>query len=205
MAIATLIRAALAASPIVPVMTVRDIDAAVSTAEALIRGGLTNLEVTLRTPEALDAISALRAAFPEAVIGAGTITEPQHVQAAADAGAQFLVSPGVNARLVPALLESGLPAMPGVATVSEAMSRADEGFEIVKLFPAQAVGGVKLLKSISAPLPHLTFMPTGGITAETAGDFLALENVIAVGGSWMLGGPDIFSAALAASKIKDQT
>ena len=185
------LKTALSAVPVVPVLTVERLEDAVPLASALGRGGLTVLEVTLRTEIALAAISAMREAEPDLLIGAGTITKTEHVSAAIDAGAQFLVSPGVSPELADAMLASEVPALPGTATASEAMSRAAEGFEILKLFPAVPAGGLALLKSLSAPLPDISFMPTGGINATSAPDFLALPNVLAVGGSWMVDKTDV--------------
>jgi 2-dehydro-3-deoxyphosphogluconate aldolase/(4S)-4-hydroxy-2-oxoglutarate aldolase len=141
--------------------------------------------VTLRTPAALDAVRAIAAEVPGAIPGVGTITTPADIAAALKAGAKFLVSPGTPADLARALAEAGVPAMPGCATVSEAMSLAAMGFPVLKFFPAEASGGVSWLKAVAAPLPELRFCPTGGIGATNAADYLALSNVIAVGGSWV--------------------
>lgn len=193
---------ALSTAPIVPVITIERAEDAVPLAEALARGGLTVLEVTLRTGESLTAIREMRKALPDIIVGAGTVTTPAHVQLALEAGAQFLVSPGVSPGLLPDLLGAGVPVLPGVATASEVMARTEEGFEIVKLFPAVPIGGLALLKSMAAPLPHIRFMPTGGITEASAPDFLALPNVVAVGGSWMVDKADLDAGNWAAVEAK---
>ncbi len=193
---------ALSIAPVVPVITIERAEDAVPLAGALARGGLTVLEVTLRTRNSLEAIREMRKALPEIMVGAGTVTTSAHVQLALEAGAQFLVSPGVSPGLLPELLAAGVPVLPGVATASEAMARTEEGFEIVKLFPAVPIGGLALLKSIAAPLPHIRFMPTGGITEAAAPDFLALPNVVAVGGSWMVDKADLDAADWGAVEAK---
>lgn len=191
MVISTQISTALERAPIVPVITIERLQDAAPLARALAAGGLTVLEVTLRTEAGLAAISAMKAAVPDIIVGAGTICAPDDVERAVDAGSDFLVSPGVTPALSNAMLASDVLSIPGTSTASEAMSRASEGFEILKLFPAVPVGGLALLKSLAGPLPGLKFMPTGGIKDTTAADFLALPNVIAVGGSWMVTKEDI--------------
>ncbi len=191
MATYALLKAALMEAPIVPVITIDELKDAVPLAGALYAGGFTVLEVTLRTPAALDALAAMKDAYPDLIIGAGTICQPEDVHRAVSAGSDFLVSPGTSPALTSALLGAGVPAIPGTATASEAMSRAADGFKLLKLFPAVPVGGLALLKSLNAPLPDIHFMPTGGIREDTAPDFLALPNVIAVGGSWMVNKTDI--------------
>lgn len=193
---------ALSSAPIVPVITIDRVADARPVAEALGAAGLTALEITLRTPVALEALTAMKTAAPGMIIGAGTIVTPDDASSAVNAGADFLVSPGVSPNLVPALLETGVPALPGTATASEAMARVSEGFDILKLFPAVPVGGLALLKSLNAPLPGIKFMPTGGISAETAPDFLALPNVIAIGGSWMVSKVDIDAGNWSAIEAK---
>lgn len=178
-------RSRLRTARIVPVLTIDRIEDAEPMALALKAGGLAALEVTLRTPAALEAIAVMKAATPDLLVGAGTILSEGDIDAALLAGADFLVSPGASPSLIAALLDRDTISIPGVATPTEAMTRFDEGFDILKLFPAVPVGGVKLLKSIAGPMPHLDFMPTGGISAETAPDFLALPSVVAVGGSWL--------------------
>ena len=173
-------------APVIPVLTVRDVADGVAQARALVAGGLPAIEVTLRTPAALAAIAEIARSVPGAHVGAGTIVDPAQIQAAVDAGARFLVSPGTSPALAKAAAEAPIPFLPGVATPSEAMTLRALGFRALKLFPAEAVGGAKLLASIFAPLPDLVFCPTGGIDAAKAPSYLALGNVLCVGGSWML-------------------
>ncbi|MGA8009549.1 MAG: bifunctional 4-hydroxy-2-oxoglutarate aldolase/2-dehydro-3-deoxy-phosphogluconate aldolase [Thiomonas sp.] len=166
---------------------------AVDLAAALVAGGIRTLEVTLRTPAAYDAIRQIRDHVPGAIVGAGTVLSPTDWQRAQDAGALFGISPGLSPSLLAAVRNSALPFVPGVATASEAMTALDAGFNAMKLFPAEAVGGRALLKSLSGPLPQILFCPTGGISLANAPGYLALPNVGCVGGSWLV--PD---AALAA-------
>jgi 2-dehydro-3-deoxyphosphogluconate aldolase/(4S)-4-hydroxy-2-oxoglutarate aldolase len=173
-------------APVIPVLTVRDAEDGVAQAKALVAGGLLAIEVTLRTPGALAAIAAIAARVPGATVGAGTITNPEQIDAAVKAGARFLVSPGASPRLAQAAAQAPIPFLPGVATASEALTLMDLGFRAMKLFPAEAVGGAKLLASLAAPLPDLKFCPTGGIDLAKAPSYLALPNVVCVGGSWML-------------------
>jgi 2-dehydro-3-deoxyphosphogluconate aldolase/(4S)-4-hydroxy-2-oxoglutarate aldolase len=173
-------------APVIPVLTVRDVEDGVAQARALVAGGLPAIEVTLRTPAALDAIAAIAKQVPGAHVGAGTIVEARQIGEAVAAGATFLVSPGASPRLAEAAASAPIPFLPGVATPSEAIALRDLGFRALKLFPAEAVGGAKLLASLSAPLPDLVFCPTGGIDLARAPSYLALPNVICVGGSWML-------------------
>ncbi len=173
-------------APVIPVLTVRDAEDGVAQATALVAGGLTAIEVTLRTPGAIAAIKAIAARVPGATVGAGTITRPEQIDEAVAAGARFLVSPGASPRLAQAAAQAPVPFLPGVATVSEALALMDLGIRAMKLFPAEAVGGVKLLSSIAAPLPDIKFCPTGGIDLAKAPSYLALPNVVCVGGSWML-------------------
>ncbi|PSL56389.1 2-dehydro-3-deoxyphosphogluconate aldolase/(4S)-4-hydroxy-2-oxoglutarate aldolase [Saccharothrix carnea] len=175
----------LALSPVIPVVVVDDAAHAVPLAEALLRGGVRVIELTLRTPAALAAIERVAAEVPGIVIGAGTVTAPEHAEQAAKAGAAFLVTPGSTDRVLDAAEDTGLPFLPGAATVSEAMRLAERGLTSLKFFPAEAAGGVDYLKSIGGPLPGLRFCPTGGITPATAPDYLALPNVGCVGGSWL--------------------
>jgi 2-dehydro-3-deoxyphosphogluconate aldolase/(4S)-4-hydroxy-2-oxoglutarate aldolase len=172
-------------SPVIPVVVVDDADHAVPLAEALLRGGVGVIELTLRTPAALAAIERIAAEVPQIVIGAGTVTAPEHAEQAAKAGAAFLVTPGSTDRVLNAAEDTGLPILPGAATVSEAMRLAERGLTALKFFPAEAAGGSDYLKSIGGPLPHLRFCPTGGITPESAPRYLALRNVGCVGGSWL--------------------
>lgn len=172
--------------PVIPVLTIARASDAVALARALVAGGLPVLEVTLRTPEALAAIAAIAREVPEAVVGAGTVTRPDDVAAALAAGARYLVTPGTPAALAAALVAAPVPAVPGCATVSEALTLTGLGFRLLKFFPAAASGGVAWLKAVGAPLPQARFCPTGGIDARNAADYLALPNVPAVGGSWVV-------------------
>ena len=172
-------------SPVMPVIVVNDAAVAVDLARALVAGGIRTLEITLRTKAALAAMRRIRDEVPDALVGAGTVRTRAHLEAALDAGAQFGLSPGLTPELAAAARASGVPFIPGVATASEAMRAHDEGFDILKLFPAEAVGGIKLLKALAGPLPELRFCPTGGIDASNAANYLALPNVLAVGGSWL--------------------
>jgi len=171
--------------PVIPVVVVDELDHAVPVARALAAGGLPVVELTLRTPVALDAIRAIVAEVPNVTIGAGTVTTPEQAKLAAEAGAQFLVSPGATPTLVDAMGSTGLPFLPGTATVSEVLRAIELGCTDLKLFPAEVVGGVGLLKAIGSVLPQARFCPTGGITAETAPAYRALPNVACVGGSWL--------------------
>lgn len=171
--------------PVMPVVVVRHAERAVPTARALLAGGVTAMELTLRTPVALDAIRRVAAEVPEMLVGAGTVRSPEDTKLAVEAGARFLVSPGSTPALVDSMADSGLPFLPGVATVSEAMGLLERGITEMKLFPAEAVGGRALLKSMHGPLPEARFCPTGGIRASTAASYLELPNVGCVGGSWL--------------------
>lgn len=173
-------------SPVIPVMQVADAADAFAQAAALIAGGLSVLEITLRTPAAMKAIEALSRAFPEAMIGAGTITDAGQMDAAVEAGAAFLVSPGMTRRLLKSARNSPVPFLPGVATATEAMTLYERGFRCMKFFPAEPAGGAKYLSSLGGPLPELVFCPTGGVDPEKAKAYLALKNVACVGGSWMV-------------------
>jgi 2-dehydro-3-deoxyphosphogluconate aldolase / (4S)-4-hydroxy-2-oxoglutarate aldolase len=169
---------------VIPVIAIDDPDTAVPLARALVAGGIRVLEVTLRTAHGLDAIRAM-AQVEGAIIGVGTLTQPEEFAAARDAGAVFGVSPGLTATLIDAAKKSGLPLLPGVMTPSEVMAAREAGFRQLKLFPAVPAGGVGMLSAIAGPLPDVTFCPTGGISIETAPQFLALKNVACVGGSWL--------------------
>jgi len=171
--------------PVVPVVVVDDLAHAVPVARALVAGGLPVIELTLRTPVALDAIRAIASEVPEILIGAGTIVTPGQAKEARDAGAQFLVSPGSTPTLLGAMADTGLPFLPGTATVSEVLAVLEAGYNELKFFPAEASGGAAFLKSIAAPVPAARFCPTGGITAASAASYLALPNVGCVGGSWL--------------------
>jgi len=171
---------------ILPVITAHSIDQGRRIAEALLRGGLTTLELTLRTPAALEVLAALKRERPELVIGAGTIINPQQIHSAIDAGADFLVTPGTPPALAEALADAAVPVVPGGATPSEFMALLARGFRVCKLFPASAVGGLAMLKGLAGPLAEMKFCPTGGIGEATAADYLAQPNVLCIGGSWML-------------------
>ncbi len=171
-------------APIVPVLVVDDAATARPLAEALVAGGLPALEVTLRTPAALDAIRAM-ADVPGGVVGAGTLVTPDDVRAAKEAGAQFGVSPGATDALIAACEAEGLPLLPGAATASEAMALLEQGYDMLKFFPAEASGGAPALKAIGAPLPQIKFCPTGGVSPANARDYLSLSNVVCAGGSWV--------------------
>jgi 2-dehydro-3-deoxyphosphogluconate aldolase/(4S)-4-hydroxy-2-oxoglutarate aldolase len=173
-------------SPVIPVLTLRGPDDGLRLARALAAGGLSVLEVTLRTPGALAALAAIRKDRPDIVLGAGTITDPAQIAAAVAAGAAFLVSPGMTATLLAAAVEAPVPFLPGAATASEAMTLRARGFRALKFFPAEAAGGTNYLASLAGPLADLTFCPTGGIDAARARQYLALANVACVGGSWMV-------------------
>jgi len=175
----------LANVPVVPVLTIESVEQAVPLVRALCEGGLPAIEVTLRTPVALEAIKTIAVKVPEAIVGAGTIRSAANIDAAIKAGARFLVTPGTTADLAAALAQASVPSLPGCATVSEALALAAFGFKALKFFPAEASGGVAFLKSVSAPLPDLRFCPTGGIDMSNAPAYLALPNVFAVGGSWV--------------------
>jgi 2-dehydro-3-deoxyphosphogluconate aldolase / (4S)-4-hydroxy-2-oxoglutarate aldolase len=176
----------MALAPVIPVLTVSSVEDGLAQAKALAAGGLYAIEVTLRTPSALSAIKAIAQEVPDAVVGAGTIVSADQIDEAVAAGAKFLVSPGASPQLAKAAAASPVPFLPGCATASEAMALRDLGFRALKLFPAEAVGGAKLLASLAAPLPDLRFCPTGGIDLAKAPDYLKLPNVACVGGSWML-------------------
>jgi 2-dehydro-3-deoxyphosphogluconate aldolase/(4S)-4-hydroxy-2-oxoglutarate aldolase len=178
-------RSVLDLARVVPVVVLEQVEHAVPVARALVEGGLPVIELTLRTPAALEAIRAIAAEVPEIAVGAGTVVTPGQVAAAASAGAQFLVSPGTTPGLLSVLAGSGLPFLPGTATASEVMAVLEAGFTDMKLFPAVASGGVDFLRSVAGPLPAARFCPTGGITPATAASYLGLPNVGCVGGSWL--------------------
>ncbi|MGW2699241.1 bifunctional 4-hydroxy-2-oxoglutarate aldolase/2-dehydro-3-deoxy-phosphogluconate aldolase [Streptomyces sp. NPDC001340] len=173
-------------APVVPVAVIEDAADAVPLARALMAGGLPAIEVTLRTPAALDAIRAIAGEVPDAVVGAGTVIVPEQVGACVAAGARFLVSPGWTDALLTAMRASGVPFLPGVSTTSEVVALLERGVREMKFFPAQAAGGTAYLKSLAGPLPQARFCPTGGIGPATAPEYLSLPNVGCVGGSWMV-------------------
>jgi len=172
--------------PVIPVLEFASVDEALHVCEALVAGGLPVLEITLRTPVALDAIRAVAAALPQACVGAGTVLNAGQLKAVREAGAQFAVSPGLTPALAVAAQGEGIALLPGVATASEAMAALEAGFSFLKFFPAEAAGGVPMLKSLYGPFGQLRFCPTGGINAVKAQDYLALPNVVCVGGSWVV-------------------
>jgi 2-dehydro-3-deoxyphosphogluconate aldolase/(4S)-4-hydroxy-2-oxoglutarate aldolase len=176
----------MALAPVIPVLTVTSIEDGLGQARALVAGGLYAIEVTLRTQSALAAIAAIAREIPDAVVGAGTITAPGQIGEAVAAGARFLVSPGATPALAEAAAGAPVPFLPGCSTASEAMALRELGFRALKLFPAEAVGGARLIASLAAPLPDLRFCPTGGIDFAKAPDYLKLPNVACIGGSWML-------------------
>ena len=171
-------------APVIPVLVIEDARIAADLARALVAGGLPALEVTLRTPAALDTIREM-ASVDGGVVGAGTLLTPDDVAAAKNAGALFGVSPGATDRLLDAAEEADLPLLPGAATASEAMRLLERGYSVQKFFPAEASGGAPALSAIAGPLPQIRFCPTGGITRATAPDYLSLSNTICVGGSWV--------------------
>jgi len=173
-------------SPVMPVMVINQIEHAVPLARALVDGGLKVLEITLRTPVALECIRRIKAEVPGAIVGAGTIINTQTLDQAIAAGAEFIVSPGVTPSLLDAALSSGVPTLPGVITPSEVMRLLEKGITAMKFFPAEAAGGIPMLKSIGGPLPQVTFCPTGGVNPKNAPEYLALSNVACVGGSWLV-------------------
>jgi 2-dehydro-3-deoxyphosphogluconate aldolase / (4S)-4-hydroxy-2-oxoglutarate aldolase len=174
----------IAKAPVIPVLTIERAADAVPLARALAAGGLPVVEVTLRTRAALDAVRAIVAEVPDCIVGVGTVTRGADIPAALSAGAKYLVSPGTPPALAAALAEAPVPVVPGCATVSEAMALMERGFSLLKFFPAEQSGGIAWLKGVAAPLPGVKFCPTGGIDMRNAGAYLALANVISVGGSW---------------------
>lgn len=172
-------------APVIPVLQVDRVDQAVPLARALTEGGLAVLEVTLRTPAALDAVSAMVASVPEAIVGLGTVTRGEEFDRARDAGARFVVSPGVTPSLLDAAVRTGMPFLPGAVTASEILLSLEAGRQYLKFFPAQSSGGVAALKALYGPFPDVVFCPTGGIRPENYLDYLSLPNVLCVGGSWL--------------------
>ena len=172
-------------SPVIPVVVLDDPDAAAPLARALVDGGIGIIELTLRTPRALECARIIAAEVPEIVLGIGTVLSAADLEAAVGAGAQFLVSPGSTPGVLAAAADADVPLLPGVSSVTEAMALAEAGYRDLKFFPAQQAGGAPFLKALASPLPHLRFCPTGGIGIDTAPDYLALPNVVCVGGSWL--------------------
>lgn len=179
------VKAVLAASPLVPVIAIRELEDAVPLCRALVDGGITVLEITLRTEHGLESIRRVREAIPEAWVGAGTVTSIKQYRQVEAAGAQFVITPGVTEAILEFGLTSEVPLLPGVASASELMLGYALGYREFKFFPAEVAGGMPALKAFSGPFGDVTFCPTGGITRETAKDYLALSNVQAVGGSWL--------------------
>jgi len=173
------------ACPVVPVLSVETVGQAAPLAEALARGGITVAEMTLRTPAGLAAIAAMKAAVPDLVVGAGTVLSAKDVNDCMEGGADFLVSPGTSPELLSAMAAAPVPALPGVATPSEAMAARALGLTHLKLFPAAVVGGLDMLKGMAGPLADLSFMPTGGVKPDNMADYLALPSVYGVGGTWI--------------------
>ncbi|MBY3222873.1 2-dehydro-3-deoxy-phosphogluconate aldolase [Rhizobium laguerreae] len=171
--------------PVVPVLIVDDAKMAVPLARALVAGGLKAIEITMRTPAALEAVRAVAAEVEGAEVGAGTILNVAHWEAAVEAGSKFIVSPGTTQELLDAAADSDVPLLPGAATASEVMALREEGYQVLKFFPAEQAGGAAYLKALSSPLAGTLFCPTGGISLKNANDYLSLPNVICVGGSWV--------------------
>jgi 2-dehydro-3-deoxyphosphogluconate aldolase/(4S)-4-hydroxy-2-oxoglutarate aldolase len=176
----------LGSTRVVPVITIQDADTAVPLAEALVAGGLQVLEITLRTGAGLESIRRIAAEVPGAVLGAGTVTTPQQLLDARNAGARFIVSPGCTDSLARAAADAGGVFLPGAVTASEVLALLEQGITMMKFFPAETSGGIAALKALGAPFPHVSFCPTGGIGLAAAPDYLALANVVCIGGSWMV-------------------
>ncbi|RUR98592.1 bifunctional 4-hydroxy-2-oxoglutarate aldolase/2-dehydro-3-deoxy-phosphogluconate aldolase [Pectobacterium polaris] len=176
----------LTTGPVVPVIVVNKLEHAVPMAKALVAGGVRVLELTLRTDCAIEAIRAIAKEVPEAIVGAGTVTNPEQLAAVVEAGAQFAISPGLTEPLLKAAMEGNIPLIPGISTVSELMLGMDYGLREFKFFPAEANGGVKALQAIGGPFAQIRFCPTGGITPNNYRDYLALKSVLCVGGSWLV-------------------
>lgn len=174
-----------AAGPVVPVLVIKDVEKAVPLAKALMAGGINVLEVTLRTPVALEVIKKIADEVPDAIVGAGTVTNAQQLKQVVEAGAKFAISPGLTGSLLKAGAEGTIPLIPGISSISDLMTAKDAGYDHLKFFPAEASGGVKAIKSIGGPFPDVAFCPTGGIGPGNYNDYLALPNVRCVGGSWL--------------------
>lgn len=190
-------------SPVIPVLVIEDAEMARPLAEALVAGGLRVLEVTMRTPAALDAIREMKQ-VPGAIVGAGTVVSTEQFEQVMDAGAEFIVSPGLTERLAAPIIESGVPYLPGIATAGDIMRGLDLGLEHFKFFPAETSGGIKALKALAAPFYQCKFCPTGGITEASAPDWLSFAPVLCVGGSWVTVGTlaEIEAKARAASALR---
>ena len=176
----------LTSGPVVPVIVINHLEQAVPLAKALVAGGVRVLEVTLRTACAIEAIRAIAREVPEAIVGAGTVINPEQLQQVTEAGAQFAISPGLTEPLLAAAAAGSIPLIPGISTVSELMLGMDYGLREFKFFPAEANGGVKALKAIAGPFPQVRFCPTGGISLVNYRDYLALNSVLCIGGSWLI-------------------
>ncbi len=174
-----------AQGPVVPVMVIKDLDRAVDLARALVAGGIRGLEITLRSAVAVAAIREIAQAVPEAVVGAGTVTSVEELATVSEAGAVFAISPGLTPELLDGANQGDIGLIPGIATVSELMTGLQRGYDHFKFFPAEAAGGISMLKAIAGPFPQVTFCPTGGISLGNYRDYLALGNVACVGGSWV--------------------
>ena len=174
------------AGPVVPVIVIQKIEQAVPLAQALLAGGVKVLEVTLRSEVAVDAIRRISREVPDAIVGAGTVASPEDLEAIAEAGAVFAISPGLTPTLLVAANQGPIALIPGISTASELMFGMEMGYTEFKFFPAEAAGGVQMLKSIGGPFPHITFCPTGGVSPKNYNDYLALANVACVGGSWIV-------------------
>lgn len=185
----SLIEAALRAAPVVPVMVIEDLHKAVPLAQALVKGGLPVLEITLRTVAALECIKAILAEVKGAIVGAGTVLNPHQLAQCEKLGCAFAVSPGSTPALLKAAETSSVPLLPGAVTATEAMTLLDHGYRFQKFFPAESSGGISALSSLAAPLPQVKFCPTGGITPALAPSYLKLSNVVTLGGSWMVPRP----------------
>ncbi|HTE46297.1 MAG TPA: bifunctional 4-hydroxy-2-oxoglutarate aldolase/2-dehydro-3-deoxy-phosphogluconate aldolase [Gemmatimonadaceae bacterium] len=195
--------ARLRAVRVVPVITIDDPVDALPLARALSDGGLSCAEITFRTPRAADALLRITSAMPDMLAGAGTVLTPAQAQLARDAGAQFVVAPGFNPRVVDYCLEHGIPVYPGIATPTEIEAALERGLATLKFFPAEPMGGLAFLKAIAAPFPDLSFMPTGGINAANIASYLAFNRVVACGGSWMA--PADWIAAKQFDRIRDES
>lgn len=191
-------------APVIPVIVIKDAGAAADLARALVSGGLPVLEVTLRSDAALDAVRAM-SGIEGGHVGAGTVLTPDDAKRAKDAGAKFAVSPGLTDLLIAACEELELPLLPGAVTASEVMRAADAGFDMLKFFPAEAVGGAPALKSLAGPLPKVSFCPTGGVSVQNAASYLSLPNVICVGGSWIVTDADVVAGNWAAIEDRART
>ncbi|MCO6393334.1 2-dehydro-3-deoxy-phosphogluconate aldolase [Aliihoeflea aestuarii] len=180
------LRSLIGNQPVIPVIRIDDVATAVPMGHALVAGGLPAIEITLRTPDALEAIRRVAEEVPGAVVGAGTILDTAQFEAAEKAGARFIVSPGTTQELIDAARSSAVPFLPGATTASEVMAMREEGYGFLKFFPAEQSGGAPFLKAIAAPIPDMVFCPTGGVSPSNVASYLALPNVVCVGGSWVV-------------------